>query len=149
MKLCLDVLAATLRLVLSTFVCERKFSHDQRIFLRENCKKAKKSRAEKGIEGHMKKIRQIWAKTTKRDLKLSTISIRLCPWALQFIVRKKMAAVRLHFITIPCELNTAHRHISSHFFSKLFPVLTTSCILGLKFLELLCAFYERFKGFVR
>ena len=30
---------------------------------------------------------------------------------------------------------------------KFIPVLTTFCTLGLKFLELFCVFYKRFKGF--
>ena len=56
-----------------------------------------------------------------------------------------MAAV--HFTAIPCERNTAIRHIESHiFFAKFVRALTTLCLLGLKFLELLCAFLCAFLG---
>ena len=34
--------------------------------------------------------------------------------------------------------NTANTHIESHIFAKLVPVLTTLCMLGLKFLEVFC-----------
>ena len=51
---------------------------------------------------------------------------------------KKLAAV--HFTTIPCEANIDNGHTESHIFGKFVPVLTTLCLLGLKFLELLCAF---------
>ena len=58
----------------------------------------------------------------------------------EFTVRKKMAA--LHFTTIPCEPTTANRHIEGRFCFgeiRLCSVLTTLCMLDLKFLELLCA----------
>lgn len=55
-----------------------------------------------------------------------------------------MAAV--HFTTIPNKPNTAKRHTESHivFLAKFVPVLKTLCMLTLKFLELVCAFYEQF-----
>ena len=44
----------------------------------------------------------------------------------------------VHFSTIPWEPNTANRHIESHIlFGKFIPVLSTLCMLGLKFLKLL------------
>ena len=50
----------------------------------------------------------------------------------QSTVRKKMAAV--HSTTIPCEPNTANRHIESHIFAEFVPALTTLFMLGLTFL---------------
>ena len=58
-----------------------------------------------------------------------------------------MAAVR--FTTIPCETNTAKRHIKSDIFAKFVPVLTTLCMLGLKFFRIfLCVFTNVFRDFV-
>ena len=43
-------------------------------------------------------------------------------------------AAAVHFITIPCEPNMPNKHIESHiFFAKFVHVLTTLCMLGLKF----------------
>ena len=50
-----------------------------------------------------------------------------------------MAAV--HFTVIPCEPNTANRHIASQFFANFIPVLTPLCMLDLNFYV---HFYERF-----
>ena len=51
-----------------------------------------------------------------------------------------------HFITIPCEPNTALRHKESQIFTML---LWTLCSLGLKISKLFTTlrFYERCKGF--
>ena len=61
----------------------------------------------------------------------------------------------VHFTSITCEPNKANRKIGGYifFFANLFPVLTTLCMLGLKFLELSCAFFffffERFRDLFR
>ena len=63
----------------------------------------------------------------------------------QSTARKKMAAG--HFTTIPCEPNTATRHIESHIniFLCNSSLYNQHCVgmLGLKFLKLFC-FYEHF-----
>ena len=45
-----------------------------------------------------------------------------------------------HFTEIPCDPNTTNRPKESHIFGKIDPVLTTLCMLDLKFLELFCVF---------
>ena len=57
---------------------------------------------------------------------------------------KTLAAV--HFNTVPCQANIDNGHMESHIFAKFVPVLTTLCMLGLKFLELLCAFQLGFSN---
>ena len=60
-----------------------------------------------------------------------------------------MAAV--HYTTIPFEPNTANKNYvckKIHIYAKFFPVLTALCKLGMKFLELFCAFLRAaFLGF--
>ena len=41
--------------------------------------------------------------------------------------------------TVPCEPNTANRHMP-YFMAKFAPVLTILCMLGLKLLKLFCVF---------
>ena len=63
---------------------------------------------------------------------------------LQSTVGKKMAAV--HFTTIPCKPNTANRHTESHIFWEIRPSSNNIvyATVGLKFLELFCAFLWAF-----
>ena len=51
----------------------------------------------------------------------------------------KMVAV--HFTKIPWKSKTVNRHIESYIFVVFVPVLTTLYMQGLKFLELICAFF--------
>ena len=61
---------------------------------------------------------------------------------------EKMGAVHFTTVTIPCEPDTANKHIESHIFMNFIPVLTTLCMLALKFIELFWSvFYECFQSF--
>ena len=50
---------------------------------------------------------------------------------------EKNGSVAFYHLTIPCEPNKGDRHVE---IVKFVPVLTTMCMLGVKFLEVFCLF---------